>query len=87
MSEMLEMCGEVLGRVGDNRRVIGKRGKMRYIIAVPPPPRVHVLVDLLACPPLSDQLFVLVKHVGLAQSVWVLLMELLFKVQVFVSLF
>ena len=33
VSEMLEMHREVLECIGDNQRVIGKRGKMWYIIA------------------------------------------------------
>ena len=82
---MSEMCGEVLGHIGDDQRVIGKRGKMRCIIAVPPP-RVHVLMDLLVCPPPLDQSLALVKCVGSVWRLWVSLIEILLEVQVFVTL-
>ena len=79
------MRGGVLGLTGSDWRVVGKRGKMWYIIAVPPTkgPCPH---GLFACPPPSDRLLALIKHISSMGSVQVSLVEFLFKVQVLVSI-
>ena len=52
-------CCRCLPCIGEDRRLVGKMGENVVILLQYPPPKVYVLVDLLACPPLLDWSFVL----------------------------
>ena len=77
-------CCRCMLCIGEDRRLVGKMGE-NTILSQYPPPRVYVLIDLLACPPLLDQSFVLGQRVCAMGSVGVSLVEILLEVQVFIS--
>ena len=75
-------CAGVRRRQSEVRREIGEKCG---ILSQYPPPRVHVLMDLLACPPPSDRSLALVEHVGSVWRLRVLSIKVLFEVQVLVT--
>jgi hypothetical protein len=73
------------GRVSRKYREASERRK-RAILLQYPPPRVSVLADLSTSPTLSDRSCASSRRVSAFRGIWVPLVEVLFKVEIVISI-
>jgi hypothetical protein len=73
------------GRVSQKYREASERQK-RAILSQYPPPRVSILTDLSTSPPSSDQSCVSGRRVSASRGIWVSSVEVLFKVEIIISI-